>query len=205
MTRGRRIADLMQNATAYRLWQATHAEEKFATVLKHNDLRATRRVLDVGCGPGTNSRYFMHADYLGVDLDAGCIAYARQKYGDKFIVADVCEYTAAADAFDFILVNSFFHHIDDENSRAILESLARAATADGTIHIVDLVLPPKRGVPRFFALQDRGRHARSLDAWRALFLERFEPIVFEPFTLRAAGIPWMELVYFKGRARRGSS
>ena len=61
-----RLTDqVMENPHAYRLWQAPFAEPKFAPVLAHNDLSRVRRVLDVGCGPGTNTHHFAGADYLG--------------------------------------------------------------------------------------------------------------------------------------------
>ena len=46
----------MDRVTAYRLWQAPFAEKKLEPLRRHNDLSTIRRVLDVGCGPGTNTR-----------------------------------------------------------------------------------------------------------------------------------------------------
>ena len=45
-----------------------------------NDVASVRRVLDVGCGPGTNTRYFEHADYLGLDINRGYIESARRRF-----------------------------------------------------------------------------------------------------------------------------
>ncbi len=67
------IAQIMENTQAYRLWQAPFADEKFAPVAAHNDLSRVRRVLDVGCGPGTNTQHFSGADYLGIDRNAGSV------------------------------------------------------------------------------------------------------------------------------------
>jgi trans-aconitate methyltransferase len=60
----------MENTLAYRLWQAPFRAEKFAPILAHNDMTRIRRVLDVGCGPGTNTQYFAHGDYIGIDMNA---------------------------------------------------------------------------------------------------------------------------------------
>ena len=81
----------MENVSAYRIWQAPFAEKKLAPILRHNDLGAVRRVLDVGCGPGTNTRHFATSDYLGVDLNEKYVEYARAKFGRTFVAADVTD------------------------------------------------------------------------------------------------------------------
>jgi SAM-dependent methyltransferase len=198
----KRLSGLMSNVTAYRLWQSTHAELKFDPVRKHTDLKNVRRVLDVGCGPGSNVHHFQHAHYLGVDLDAGCIEYASKRYPDKrFVVADVRDYRVASGMYDFILVNSVLHHLDRDDTRTLLSGLAKLLTPDGYVHVVELVLPERAGIARFLARNDRGDFARPLEEWREIFLGSFEAAVFEPFTLSAAGIPLLQLVYFKGKSR----
>ena len=96
---------IMENTHAYRLWQAPFAEKKFAPILAHNDLSQVRRVLDVGCGPGTNTPYFTHARYLGIDHNLRYLEYARQRYRQDFLVADIARWAVAPRArFDFALV-----------------------------------------------------------------------------------------------------
>lgn len=196
------LAPVMDRVTAYRLWQAPFAERKLEPVLRHNAVSAMRRVLDVGCGPGTNARHFGHADYLGVDMNPDYIAYARRRFGDRFAVEDVTRMgTPPGGGFDAILVNSLLHHIDDANSRRILAHLARLLTADGHVHILDLVLPDKASLARWIARSDRGDYPRPLPAWREMFAESFEPVVFEPYPLGLAGVTLWNMVYFKGRRR----
>ena len=157
------LAAIMDNVSAYRLWQAPFAEKKLVPVLRHNDLREARRVLDVGCGPGTSTPHFASADYLGVDLSEKYVAYARKRHGRKFIAADVTTCTFAADErFDFILCNSFFHHVDTPGVTRILDHLATLLTDDGHIHILDLVLPERPSISRLLARLDRGDWPRPL-------------------------------------------
>lgn len=196
-------ARVMDFTVAYRLWQAPFAERKLAPLWLHNDLTRARRVLDVGCGPGTNTHHFKSADYLGLDFNPAYIESARRRHGRNFMVADVTKYEVPREErYDLILANSLFHHIDTANTRRILAHLATLLSDDGHIHVFDLVLPAGPSIARFLARADRGDFPRPVDEWRALFTEAFEPVVFEPYPLGAFGTTLWNMVYFKGRARR---
>ena len=73
----------------YGLWQMPFASAKFAPVKQHGAPSAARRVLDVGCGPGTNTRFFPKSDYLGLDINPRYIDQAERRFGKRFMVADV--------------------------------------------------------------------------------------------------------------------
>jgi SAM-dependent methyltransferase len=197
-------AGVMENPLVYRLWMAPFAEKKLAPLYAHTDVAKARRVLDVGCGPGTNTGHFAHADYLGIDINPEYIESARQRYGREYVVADVTKYEVAPDRrFDLILANSLFHHIDTTSTRRILAHLATLLTDDGHVHIVDLVLPERTSISRFLARADRGDFPRPVDEWRELFTAAFEPVVFEVYPVGVRGTELWSFVYFKGRARRG--
>lgn len=196
-------ASILEHTFAYRLWQVPFTEKKFAPILAHNDLRRVRRVLDVACGPGTNSHYFAHADYLGIDLNERYIRDARRRHRMNFAVADARTYTAAPGArFDFILVNSFFHHLDTPDALGTLSHLADLLAEGGHVHILDLVLPEHRSLAWLLARCDRGQFARPLGEWREILGGVFEPVVFEPYALTGLGKVLWNMVYFKGRARK---
>lgn len=198
----KRASRVMEYDLAYRAWQAPFAEQKFAPVRAANDIGAVRRVLDVGCGPGTNAHWFQHADYVGIDFNPEYIESARRRHRRTFIVADVTTYAVdPGERFDFILANSLFHHIGDASVRRILAHLATLLTPDGHVHVLDLVLPP-RGIARTMALADRGNHPRPLEEWRRLFGEAFAEVQFTPYPLGVGPLALWQMVYFKGRARR---
>ncbi len=187
----------------YRLWQAPFVRDKLAPLTRRHEIAAARRVLDVGCGPGTNASEFTHAEYVGIDLSEPYIQTARRRHRGTFLVADVRTYQPAADdRFDFVLVNSLLHHLDTPAVRHILRSVHAQLTADGHIHILELVLPRRTSVARLLARADRGDYPRPLEAWRELFGEAFEEIVFEPYVVARCGVALWEMVYFKGRGRR---
>lgn len=76
---------VLERRLVYGLWQAPFAEAKLAPALAHNDLSQVRRVLDVGCGPGTNSQHFLGTDYLGIDINEEYIRHAQSRYPGQFI------------------------------------------------------------------------------------------------------------------------
>jgi trans-aconitate methyltransferase len=195
-------ARLLERTFVYRMWQAPFAEQKFAPVLANNDLRRVRRVLDVGCGPGISTAYFSGSDYLGIDINERYIRSARERHQRDFLVADVRSYVAdPEDRFDFVLANSFLHHLNTEDVLGILTHMRSLLTSDGTIHALELVMPKDKSIARLLAQWDRGKFARSEDEWQSIFCSIFEPVVLEFYPLTGLGTTLWNMVYFKGRPK----
>jgi SAM-dependent methyltransferase len=199
-------AAILERTLVYRAWQAPFAEQKFAPVARTNELSKVRRVLDVACGPGTNTKHFAGTDYLGVDVNEKYIRDARRRHGRNFIVADARQLgrtvLVGQKPFDFILVNSFLHHLDTKDSLDVLASLDAILAPGGHIHILELVLPEDRCIAHLLARWDRGNFARPLAEWQALLSQTFTQIFFEPYCLSAMGTTLWNMVYFKGKSRR---
>ena len=194
---------VLEHTVVYRLWQAPFAEQKFAPVLAHNDLQRARRVLDVACGPGTNTHKFASSDYVGVDFNPRYVRNARRRHSREFVVSDVrCYWPLPTDRFDFVLVNSFLHHLETKDVVDILRHLRSLLTQDGHVHILELVLPEGASVARLLARADRGKFARPLKEWQTIFEQIFDPVVFEPYALTGMGVVLWNMVYFKGRHQR---
>lgn len=189
----------MDSVHVYRLWQAPFAERKLRPVLKALNTRTVSRVLDVGCGPGTNAGHFLGVDYLGVDINSEYIRHATMRYGPRFRAADVTRMELElGDGFDCILVNSLLHHLSDSEVHRLLTHLRGLLTPEGTIHVLDLILPAKLSVARVMALADRGKHPRPLTAWRTIFEQHFTTRRFDPYPLSVLGIVFWQMVYFEG-------
>jgi ubiquinone/menaquinone biosynthesis C-methylase UbiE len=190
---------LLEQTVVYSLWQAPFAAEKIAPMLKHNDLRTVRRVLDVGCGPGTSTKYFADSDYLGIDINPGYIESAKKKHNRTFIAADVTTYEDdSAGKFDFILVNSFLHHICDADAHKVLARLNRWLAPGGHLHIVELTSPGDRSFAQLLANWDRGKYLRRLEKWREMFEAHTNIEVFEPYPIKLAGSTLWNMIYCKG-------
>ena len=196
------IARVMEWPPVYRLWMAPFAEQKLRPIRAHTELTRVRRVLDVGCGPGTNTALFSGSDYLGIDINESYIESARRRHRRTFVTADVTTYRVADhERFDLILVNSLLHHLDDSSTVRLLEHLSGLLTDDGRVHVLELVLPDGPSAARFLARHDRGKFARPLDRWSALLGSVLEPVLIEPYGVGVPGVTLWNMVYFMGRAR----
>ena len=195
---------LLEKSFVYRAWQRPFAERKLAPIVAQGDIARARRVLDVGCGPGTNAPHFEHADYLGVDINKDYVANAIRRYGRRFIAADVTTYTVESEGrFDFILLNSLLHHLATPAVRPLLAHLAGLLSSDGHIHILDLVLPVERySLSRVLARADRGNYPRPLEEWRTIFGAVLDVQHFEPYPLGIGGVTLWNMVYCNGRSKR---
>lgn len=183
----------------YRLWQRPFVEQKASPFRRHNDVARMGRVLEVGCGPGTNAPLFADCDYLGLDLNPQYIAAARRRYWGNFEVADATQFVATAErAFDCVFMNSLLHHVDDAGVEHLFSQLRRVLSPDGFIHVLDLVLPDRPSIARWLALADRGDYPRPLSHWQALFGREFAIDVCEPYAVGWWGGTFWSMVYLKG-------
>jgi SAM-dependent methyltransferase len=194
---------LLERPLIYRLWQAPFEKAKLTPVLQNTDLSTVRKVLDVGCGPGTNAQCFVHQEYLGIDINPAYVSFARERFGRRFEVVDLTvvddAWLAHQGQFDLILVNSLMHHLDDRAARRLLESLRSVTAATGHLHLLELVRPASWNLSRVLAHADRGKFARSPLEWQRLWDGLFEPAVVEQFFLKAGGLKLWSMIYLKGR------
>jgi SAM-dependent methyltransferase len=196
----RRLVDrILEHPAVYAAWQAPFVSSKFAPAERALARWNVRRILDVGCGPGTNAGRFASAEYVGVDVNDRYLAIARRKYRGRFIQADLATADLSAlGTFDTILVNSFLHHLPDDAVVRILQQLKHLLEPGGRVHLLELVDPERRSVAKLMATLDRGRFVRPLAVWRQLFETYFEPVSFEPYQF--GGGLW-SMVYFQGTGR----
>ena len=202
MSLAKPLATILESPLVYSAWQSRFRDAKLIPFRRHNDLSRIANVVDVGCGPGFHARDFEASEYTGVDINPKYIAYARRKYPGRFVTADVSrELPVPAGSADCVFINSLLHHLDDDMVASSMNLAREALSDEGTVHIIDLVLPESRSLARTLARMDRGDHPRPLARWLELFEATFEPVVVEEFAVRAFGLPLWHLVYFKGVPR----
>lgn len=102
---------------------------KFERVAR--ELEGCRRVLDVGCGPGTLAGSFAERhDWVGTDLSTRQIDYARRTYGHcgpRFYDTSPAEVPEDEDFFDAVTMVELIEHLDpvlvDETLAEAIERL----------------------------------------------------------------------------------
>ena len=196
------IDRILSHPAVYRAWQAPLVEQKLAPFLANSSIGPDDRVIDIGCGPGTNAGIFQPRGYLGADLSPDYIASARERFPDhQFEVWDVTKPSPDLGTFDVALINSVFHHLSDSETATVLTSLPGLLRIGAPVHIIDLVLPSDRSLARMLAKLDRGEFPRSLDAWRSLLGGLIDIKLFEPFRVGLLGSRMWDLVYVQGIVR----
>ncbi len=194
------IGRVLESPRVYRSWQAPFVRQKLCPVLRQQSLGSAKKVLDIGCGPGTNSAYFQDKEYLGLDLNPQYIAFARKRFKRNFLVADAVTFSPdPGEKFDFVLMNSLLHHIDDEGVHKLLSNVRELLGEDGEVHILDLELPETPGIALHLARADRGNYARKRETWRNVFTNYYQMLNFEPYSVGLFGVPLWNMVYFRGK------
>jgi ubiquinone/menaquinone biosynthesis C-methylase UbiE len=139
-------------------------------ILAHAEIGSGCRVLDVGCGTGTQAvlakQTHPDAEVVGVDGDDKALAIARSK-ADRAGVAIAFDAGLAtalpyADArFDRVISSLVFHHLVEADKRRALAEILRVLAPGGAFVLVDfgepLTVLERIGAKLFL----RGEHARE--------------------------------------------
>jgi len=144
-------------------------------------VRPGERVLDLGCGPGDLLGYIPECDYVGVDIDAGYIRSARERFGSRgaFHCMPVEDFVVANPAsFDLVMANGVIHHLDDEQAGALLRIAAQALKPNGRLVTLDgCFVEGQSWVSKKLLESDRGKFVRRQPEYVALAQSYFGDVV----------------------------
>ena len=153
------------------------------------------RVIDLGCGPGTNAGLFADKNryiYLGIDISSSYIRQATKKYALDFECADVTKLSHRKGKFDIVLINSVMHHLSPDDAKQVLKSAAGLLDAGGECLVLDMVRDRDRKmgsiVQRALIHLDRGRYCRTVDQLMAELSEHLRIARVQTFNIRLFGI-----------------
>jgi 2-polyprenyl-3-methyl-5-hydroxy-6-metoxy-1,4-benzoquinol methylase len=112
----------------------------------HERLERGIRVLDLGCGRGRIlerlARRYPRSSFVGIDLSADAIAYARQRTADlanvEYVARDLSDFDRWAEpaAYDFVATFDAIH--DQARPLNVLKGIRRALAADGVYLMQDI-------------------------------------------------------------------
>jgi SAM-dependent methyltransferase len=140
------------------------------------------RLLEIGCATGNVTAAFAGFDYVGVDIDADAIEFARARFRGqrdppRFHCLDVLkDALPEPHGFDYVLISHTAHHLPDAAMRAMISRSAELLRSGGRLVVFDMVRP-EPGEPfrkQFYYRIDRGEHFRDVPEFRALFSDLAE-------------------------------
>lgn len=118
------------------------------------------RILDAGCGLGTQTLYMAEvgAKATGIDISETAINKARSKMLEskltaKFLIGDVCKMPLPNASFDVLYDRGCYHHLTMRQRKLYVKEMARVLRRDSLAHllvfsgtmgpkeVVDLFLP----------------------------------------------------------------
>ncbi len=111
-------------------------------------LRGARRVLDLGCGPGTQlvqlAELCPDVEFTGVDLSESMLAEARRYANERgvrnvtFVRGDATRLDFPDGSFDGVMSVMALHHMPtDRDLRAMFREIARVRAPGGAVFLVD--------------------------------------------------------------------
>jgi ubiquinone/menaquinone biosynthesis C-methylase UbiE len=162
---------ILESSVGYTMWSSMFDGQKISTIVKLLPNLKDQDVLDVGCGPGTNTAIFNGSRYFGVDINPSYIESARKKFpGRQFLVSDANGLSFNKDSFDFIFIGSIIHHMDNQAAKKLFETLYKILKPNGAILISEPLRTEEKEVFKYFMMRmDRGKFFRTMEELHELF------------------------------------
>ena len=117
-------------------------------VLKRFPPQKNERVLEVGCGTGTNLAFYQKSGSLvsGIDLSQGMLKQAKRKLGANagLVHGDASRMPFADDSFDTVLAMLTLHEMPPQIRLQVLNEMIRVSKREGRILLTDYHPGPLR-------------------------------------------------------------
>ncbi len=165
------VRSVLASSRVYELLQWMMGSSKGRPIFAHKYVAAKPgdRILDVGCGPASLLEYLPDVTYLGFDMSADYIAYARNRYASRgrFYCERVSrESVQNEEPFDIVIASQILHHLSDEEALDLFELARGCLKPNGRLVTLDPVYIEKQSpIARFIISHDRGEYVR----WKAAY------------------------------------
>lgn len=167
----------------YNAFQAAVGATALSRRLIENHVRAkpNDKVIDIGCGSALALQWLPEVQYIGLDINPDCIAFARRAYGTKgtFVVGDTRALRTDSrfrDA-DIVMALGVLHHLDDQDAADCIQFAHDALKPNGRFVCHEACWVPNQGaVSKYIMGSDRGRNIRTEQQYRELTTKVFRNV-----------------------------
>jgi len=109
--------------------------------LKYVPARDGMRVLEVGCGTGTNLELYQNrgCEIYGIDLSPSMLKHAKEKLGPEAVLhlGDAREMPFEDNYFDLVIAMLVLHEMPHEMRNPVINEMKRVVDDKGQIMIID--------------------------------------------------------------------
>ena len=141
-----------------------------------NHYQKGHKVLDFGCGIGSNSKLFHSDDYIGAEVDESRVISSRIKYPNKrfeqisFISTEDDRIPFEDNSFDIVFISLCLHHIDSATCKLLLKEFSRVLNHNGRIiGIEPCILPDKYFSNIFMNIIDAGDYILPTEEYKKIY------------------------------------
>jgi len=134
------------------------------------------KVLDFGCGIGSNSKLFHHDDYIGVEVDESRVLSSRLKYPKSkfekipFISTSDDKIPFEDNSFDLVFISLCLHHIDSDTCKLLFKEFSRVLKGSGKIiGIEPCILSEKYFSNIFMNIIDAGDYILPIEEYKQIY------------------------------------
>ncbi len=142
----------------------------------NNYYKRGNRVLDFGCGIGSNSKLFHHDDYIGVEVDKSRVISSRLKYPkNRFekipIISNEKDKIPFEDNyFDIVFISLCLHHIESNTCKLLFKEFRRVLKGSGLIiGIEPCILPNKYFSNILMNIIDAGDYILPIEEYKTIY------------------------------------
>jgi SAM-dependent methyltransferase len=186
---------------AKRFWNGTRdhdVSQNYAALLAAIEADPPYSILDLGCGPGRDLRYFrsLGHDAVGLDGSKEFVAMARSYSGCEVLHQDFLAMALPQNRFDGVFANASLFHVPSQELPRVLLELSNTLKAGGVLFCSN-----PRGTNEEGFSGDRYSCFFDFDTWRtyvgaAGFVEVCH--YYRPAGLPRHQQPWLATVWRKG-------
>lgn len=171
--------------------------QNYAALLGAIEGSAPFKLLDFGCGPGRDLRYFRALGHLAVGLDGSkrFVELARAESGCEVWHQRFLALSLPPSRFDGVFANASLFHVPGQEIRRVLSALREALVPRGVLFCSN-----PRGQDTEGYSGDRYGAYHSLEGWRAIVTGAgFDEIdhYYRPAGRPRAEQPWLATVWRK--------